>query len=86
MFVTRGVLTGRGFGRSTSQDSMRAHIISGQTGKLEPGVSAPMMKVVAQLWCHECTRNFGDRLVSDEGQLEGDVLASWLSGGHGKDF
>ena len=59
-----------------SQDSIRSRTsISSQAGKLEPGVAAPMMKVVAQLWCHECTRNFGDRLVSDEGQLEGDAVA-----------
>ncbi|KAL8594105.1 hypothetical protein ACOMHN_000817 [Nucella lapillus] len=58
----------RGYGRSTSQDSLRSRTVSmsSQTGKLEPGVAAPMMKVVAQLWCHECTRNFGDRLLSEE--------------------
>ena len=31
------------------------------------GPSPPMMKVIAQLWCHECTRTFADRLVTDEG-------------------
>ncbi|XP_070211333.1 dynein heavy chain domain-containing protein 1-like isoform X3 [Littorina saxatilis] len=58
----------RGLGQSTSQESMRSRTasMSSQTGKLEPGVAAPMMKVVAQLWCHECTRNFGDRIVSEE--------------------
>ncbi|XP_076466624.1 dynein heavy chain domain-containing protein 1-like isoform X2 [Babylonia areolata] len=56
----------RGLGRSTSQDSMPSRTAGSHTGKLEPGVAAPMMKVVAQLWCHECTRNFGDRLVSEE--------------------
>ncbi|KAH3716365.1 hypothetical protein DPMN_059086 [Dreissena polymorpha] len=30
------------------------------------GASPPMMKVIAQLWCHECTRTFADRLVTDD--------------------
>ncbi|GFR96319.1 dynein heavy chain domain-containing protein 1-like [Elysia marginata] len=32
--------------------------------KGEPVSSAPMMKVIAQLWCHEITRNFGDRIIN----------------------
>jgi len=43
---------------------------SGANAPSEPGTTAPMMKVIAQLWCHECTRTFGDRLVSDEGWCE----------------
>ena len=36
------------------------------------GPSPPMMKVIAQLWCHECTRTFADRLVTEEGKLLSD--------------
>ena len=31
--------------------------------------SAPMMRVIAQLWCHECCRTFSDRLISAEGVI-----------------
>ena len=41
---------------------------SGLAQTLE-GPSPPMMKVIAQLWCHECTRTFADRLVTEEGIL-----------------
>jgi hypothetical protein len=29
-----------------------------------------MMKVIGQLWCHEVTRTFADRLISEDGWLE----------------
>ncbi|XP_041366047.1 dynein-1-beta heavy chain, flagellar inner arm I1 complex-like isoform X2 [Gigantopelta aegis] len=29
---------------------------------------APMMRVIGQLWCHECFRTFSDRLISAEDQ------------------
>ncbi|CAL1542047.1 unnamed protein product, partial [Lymnaea stagnalis] len=55
--------------------SPRTHIKKGKTKKKgEKGhnrtsdseSSAPMMKVIAQLWCHEVTRNFGDRILHTE--------------------
>ena len=48
----------RGRGSSSS--------LPGQSQTLD-GPSPPMMKVIAQLWCHECTRTFADRLVTEEG-------------------
>ncbi|XP_035825634.1 dynein heavy chain domain-containing protein 1 [Aplysia californica] len=30
--------------------------------------SAPMMRVIAQLWCHEVSRNFGDRIINADDQ------------------
>lgn len=35
----------------------------------EKGSSAPMMKVIAQLWCHEVSRSFGDRIICNEGSV-----------------
>ncbi|KAK7008742.1 dynein heavy chain domain-containing protein 1, partial [Biomphalaria glabrata] len=50
--------------------SPRIHLKKGKTVKKNTGkkadefTSAPMMKVIAQLWCHEVSRNFGDRLIN----------------------
>lgn len=53
----------------------------------EIGQSAPMMKVIGQLWCHEVTRTFADRLISDDGKFqyelataEIDVYLDYLKG------
>ncbi|ESP00380.1 hypothetical protein LOTGIDRAFT_173233 [Lottia gigantea] len=50
----------RSKGRKTSVD--------GYSKPAESSEAAPMMKVIAQLWCHECLRIFSDRLISDEDQ------------------
>ncbi|KAH9487912.1 hypothetical protein Btru_067436 [Bulinus truncatus] len=55
--------------------SPRTHIKKGKTlkkgasKKKEPIKSAPMMKVIAQLWCHEVCRNFGDRIIHSEDNI-----------------
>ncbi len=69
------------FAQSESRDSLRELGYSrsqswgaGSTGRLSAsssqisGAGAPMMRVIARLWCHECTRVFGDRLLSDDGR------------------
>lgn len=63
-------------GRQTSFDSSQSYTVSQsslagggrgeQIATLTP--AAPMMKVIAQLWCHECCRTFSDRLISSEGR------------------
>ncbi|XP_025095393.1 dynein heavy chain domain-containing protein 1-like isoform X2 [Pomacea canaliculata] len=55
-------------GRTLSYESMRSRTVSlsSQTGQMEAGGSTSVMKLITQLWCHECTRNFGDRLISTE--------------------
>ena len=55
--------------RQTSLDS-RGRVSNPSDKEMGAGASPPMMKVIAQLWCHECTRTFADRLVSDEGMFE----------------
>ena len=27
-----------------------------------------MMRVISRLWCHECSRVFADRIISDDGK------------------
>ncbi|XP_048242736.1 dynein heavy chain domain-containing protein 1-like [Haliotis rufescens] len=64
-------------GRQTSFDSSQSYTVSQsslagggrgeQIATLTP--AAPMMKVITQLWCHECCRTFSDRLISSEDQL-----------------
>lgn len=59
-------------GRTLSYESMRSRTVSlsSQTGQMEAGGSTSVMKLITQLWCHECTRNFGDRLISTEGECD----------------
>ncbi|XP_060599368.1 dynein heavy chain domain-containing protein 1-like [Ruditapes philippinarum] len=54
--------------RNTSLDSRGCLSPGGSSSNQteEKAGSPPMMKVIAQLWCHECTRTFSDRLVNDE--------------------
>ncbi|XP_052798483.1 dynein heavy chain domain-containing protein 1-like isoform X5 [Mya arenaria] len=55
--------------RATSLDSRGRQSLGSlsNSGDKEPASpTPPMMKVIAQLWCHECTRTFADRLVTDE--------------------
>ncbi|XP_052095798.1 dynein heavy chain domain-containing protein 1-like isoform X11 [Mytilus californianus] len=54
--------------RQTSWSDSKSRTVSGASGGyvIEGGSSAPMMKVIGQLWCHECTRMFADRLVSPD--------------------
>ena len=54
--------------RQASWDSKsRTVSVSSMGPTAEIGQSAPMMKVIGQLWCHEVTRTFADRLISDDG-------------------
>jgi hypothetical protein len=57
--------------RNTSLDSRGRLSLGGSSSNQteEKAGSPPMMKVIAQLWCHECTRTFSDRLVNDEGKI-----------------
>nr|XP_022307447.1 dynein heavy chain domain-containing protein 1-like isoform X3 [Crassostrea virginica] len=53
--------------RQASWDSKsRTVSVSSMGPTAEIGQSAPMMKVIGQLWCHEVTRTFADRLISDD--------------------
>lgn len=62
--------------RQTSWSESKSRTVSGASGGyvIEGGSSAPMMKVIGQLWCHECTRMFADRLVSPDGGFKLKVL------------
>ena len=48
---------------------------SAMGGSLRPDSSEkkdtlpPMMRVIARLWCHECTRVFGDRIINEDGEF-----------------
>ncbi|XP_056008158.1 dynein heavy chain domain-containing protein 1-like [Ostrea edulis] len=53
--------------RQASWDSKsRTVSVSSMGPTAEVGQSAPMMKVIGQLWCHEVTRTFADRLISED--------------------
>lgn len=57
--------------RQASWDSKsRTVSVSSMGPTAEIGQSAPMMKVIGQLWCHEVTRTFADRLISDDGKFQ----------------
>lgn len=57
--------------RQASWDSKsRTVSVSSMGPTAEIGQSAPMMKVIGQLWCHEVTRTFADRLISDDGEFQ----------------
>lgn len=57
--------------RQASWDSKsRTVSVSSMGPTAEMGQSAPMMKVIGQLWCHEVTRTFADRLISDDGKVQ----------------
>lgn len=70
--------------RQASFDSKsRTVSVSSMGPTAEIGQSAPMMKVIGQLWCHEVTRTFADRLISDDGKFqtaEIDVYLDYLNG------
>lgn len=74
--------------RQASWDSKsRTVSVSSMGPTAEIGQSAPMMKVIGQLWCHEVTRTFADRLISDDGKFqyelataEIDVYLDYLKG------
>lgn len=74
--------------RQASFDSKsRTVSVSSMGPTAEIGQSAPMMKVIGQLWCHEVTRTFADRLISDDGKFqyelataEIDVYLDYLKG------
>ncbi|KAK6166840.1 hypothetical protein SNE40_023452 [Patella caerulea] len=53
-------------GRQLSEESLGSRSRLTGTGSKEQGSAAPMMKVIAQLWCHECTRTFSDRLIAGD--------------------
>ncbi|XP_069111191.1 dynein heavy chain domain-containing protein 1-like isoform X1 [Argopecten irradians] len=57
--------------RQASWES-RSRSVSMASGVQPQETAAPMMKVIAQLWCHECTRTFADRLVTEDD-------SSWFS-------
>ena len=44
-----------------------AFIAAEKLGRRGDVSTAPMMRVIAQLWCHEVSRNFGDRIISPDG-------------------
>lgn len=56
--------------RQTSWSDSKSRTVSVASGGYvaDGAASAPMMKIIGQLWCHECTRMFADRLVSSEGK------------------
>lgn len=57
--------------RQASFDSKSRTVSVSSMGPMaEIGQSAPMMKVIGQLWCHEVTRTFADRLISDDGKFQ----------------
>ena len=42
--------------------------MSGASSQMS-GMGSNMMRSIARLWCHECTRVFGDRILLSEGKL-----------------
>ena len=42
--------------------------MSGASSQMS-GMGSNMMRSIARLWCHECTRVFGDRILMSEGEL-----------------
>ncbi|KAL3832089.1 hypothetical protein ACJMK2_023767 [Sinanodonta woodiana] len=61
--------------RQTSHESYGRSVSVSSNAAVQDGSSAPMMRVIAQLWCHECTRTFADRLVTeDDHQWFGHIL------------
>ncbi|XP_062587861.1 dynein heavy chain domain-containing protein 1-like, partial [Saccostrea cucullata] len=67
---SRGSRSSLQMSRQASWDSKsRTVSVSSMGPTAEIGQSAPMMKVIGQLWCHEVTRTFADRLIAEEDVL-----------------
>ena len=58
-------------GGKVSKEKFRALSVkdSKDTKNQSSDSALPMMPVLARLWCHEVSRTFADRLLTDEGRI-----------------
>ena len=58
-------------GGKVSKEKFRALSVkdSKDTKNQSSDSALPMMPVLARLWCHEVSRTFADRLLTDEGRV-----------------